>query len=193
LLVLETVVLNGARAQDIKVDEVCEILVSNLKHLDPNKVYKLRDIEIADCMGCFCCWIKTPGECVIDDKARNIAAKLLRSDLTVFVSPIVFGGYSYELKKMLDRQICRELPFFKLINGEIHHQPRYERHPNLVAIGVLPQPNAEAEAIFKALVSRNAINMHAPSYATGIVYGTDSAEVIAEKIKHLLIEVGAQK
>jgi multimeric flavodoxin WrbA len=53
----------------------------------------------------FGCWVKAPGECVIDDGARSAAKKLVPSDLAVFLSPIVFGGYSYELKKVLDRQI----------------------------------------------------------------------------------------
>ena len=140
---METIVLNGARTGDLKVDEASETLTAILG--TQAAVFKLREITIADCMGCFGCWIKTPGECVIDDAARDIAKKLMHTDLTVFVTPIVFGGYSYELKKILDRQICRELPFFTKVNGEVHHQPRYAKHANLVALGVLPKPDVESE------------------------------------------------
>ncbi len=183
---MEMVVLNGARPNDAKVDETSDVLQSALTPLGNVVVYKLRDVKVADCLGCFGCWIKTPGECIIDDAARGIVKKLIRSDLIIYVTPIIFGGYSYELKKVLDRQICRVLPFFTQINGEIHHGPRYEKYAKLLAIGVLPQPNADSETIFKTLVSRNAINMHAPSHSAEIVYVTDGPEVIREKAKRLL-------
>ena len=110
---MQTVILNGARSGDLKVDEVCETLALKVQSLGKVEVFNLRDIKIADCMGCFGCWIKTPGICVIDDSARTIANKFGKADLKVYVTPIVFGGYSYELKKLLDRQICNILPFMK--------------------------------------------------------------------------------
>jgi multimeric flavodoxin WrbA len=187
---METILLNGSRTGDLKVDEVSNALTSLLG--TQTTVFKLREIQIADCLGCFGCWIKTPGECVIDDAARHIAKKLMHTDLVVFVTPIVFGGYSYELKKILDRQICRELPFFTKVNGEVHHQPRYGKHGNLVAVGVLAQPDAGSEAIFKTLVSRNAVNMHAPAYSAGIVYSGDNSEIIQEKLRAVLESVGVK-
>jgi multimeric flavodoxin WrbA len=187
---METIVLNGARTGDLKVDEASETLTVILGN--QATVFKLREISIADCLGCFGCWIKTPGECVIGDAAKDIAKKLMHTDLTVFVTPIVFGGYSYELKKILDRQICRELPFFTKVNGEVHHQPRYTKHARLVAIGVLPEPDAESESIFKSLVARNSVNMHAPAYSTAIVYLSDDSEVINKKIQTALEAVGVK-
>ena len=187
---MEAIVLNGARLGDLKVEEVSDTLSSILGA--QAAVFKLREIPIADCLGCFGCWIKTPGECVIDDAAKDIAKKLMHTDLTVFVTPIVFGGYSYELKKILDRQICRELPFFTKVHGEVHHQPRYSKHANLVAVGVLPKPLQKSEEIFKTLVSRNAVNVHAPSHSVAIVYSDDTSEAIREKIKTALEAVGVK-
>jgi multimeric flavodoxin WrbA len=185
---LEIVVLNGARTQDAKVDYVGQALKSTLNSLGNVQVFQLRDTKVADCIGCFGCWIKTPGTCVIDDAAISIAQKLMHADVTVFLTPIVFGGYSYELKKVLDRQICRELPFFRPVKGEIHHKPRYDRHSKLVAVGFLPTPNRDSEEVFRSLVSRNAINMHAPVYSVGVVYDSEPPEVVAQKISQLLSE-----
>jgi multimeric flavodoxin WrbA len=189
---MQTVILNGARSGDLKVDEVSEVLASTLQHLGQVEVFKLREIKIADCLGCFGCWVKTPGQCVIDDAERGIAKKLAYADLKVYVTPIVFGGYSYELKKALDRQIGNALPFFKKSNGEIHHPSRYGRYGSLVAVGVLPKPDVESEAIFKTLVSRNAINMHPKAHSAGIVYLTDSLDDVKEKIRGILDEVGVK-
>jgi multimeric flavodoxin WrbA len=182
---LDIVVLNGARVKDAKVDEATDILQSNLAWANISR-YRLRDLKIADCVGCFGCWVKTPGLCVIDDPAREIAAKLAQTDLLIYVSPIVFGGYSYELKKALDRQIPTLLPFMKKYKGENHHPLRYDKIHNVAAIGVLPAPNPESEAIFKTLVYRNSLNWQAPKQATTLIYESDSQATAEGKISGLL-------
>ena len=63
---MDVVVLNGARAKDTKVDEATDILQANLASANVS-TYRLRDLKVADCLGCFGCWVKTPGQCVIDD------------------------------------------------------------------------------------------------------------------------------
>ena len=81
----------------------------------------LRHMEIYHCVGCFGCWVQTPGECLIDDGACEVAQAFIGSDLVVYFTPVTFGGYSSELKKVLDRIICLVSPFFKRIDGEVHH------------------------------------------------------------------------
>ncbi len=125
--------------------------------------------HIATCIGCFGCWLKTPGECIIKDKGQEIAGKVARSDLLILSTPITFGGYSYQLKKIMDRLIPNILPFFTSINGEIHHKPRYEDNPNLLAIGYSPQNDPESERIFARLVNHNAINLYCTHYYTIII------------------------
>jgi multimeric flavodoxin WrbA len=182
---LDVVVLNGARAKDAKVDEATKILQANLTSANV-LTYRLRDLKVADCVGCFGCWVKTPGICVIDDPAREIASKLAQTDLLIFVSPIVFGGYSYELKKVLDRQIPTLLPFMEKYKGELHHPSRYDKKHNVAAIGVLPDPNPESESIFKTLVYRNSLNWQAPKHATAIIYDSDNQAAVEGKISGLL-------
>ena len=55
---METVILNGARSGDSKADEVCEVLASVLQGSGTVQVFKLREMKIADCLGCFGCWVK---------------------------------------------------------------------------------------------------------------------------------------
>ena len=143
-------------------------------------LWRLRDVKAAYCLGCFQCWTHTPGECRIDDDLRTVTASIIRADLQVNVSPVTFGGYSSEIKKALDRSICLVMPFFTRVNGEVHHVPRYDRFPRVHAIGVLSQPDAAQEDIFRRLVERNAINMHAPAHSTEFVYrgaGATGADV----------------
>jgi multimeric flavodoxin WrbA len=186
---LEIVVLNGARAKDSQVDVTSDILFNMLKGFASVSIYKLRDLKMADCVSCFGCWLKTPGICVINDDAIEIAQKMPLSDLIVYVTPIVFGGYPYELKKMLDRQISGILPFFKNVNGELHHPQRYEKRGKLAAIGVLPEPDPASEEIFSTLLYRNSLNKQATGYATTVVYGSDTQERVKAKIDLLLTQL----
>jgi len=188
---LKALVLYGSKKGDTTLDAVSNFTSYVLRSIGYEvDVIFLHDLKIADCTGCFYCWVKSPGVCVIDDDGRDIAMKLIKNDLVVYLTPIIFGGYSSELKKVLDRQIPIVLPFFMKINGEVHHKPRYERYPCLVAVGVLSRPDEESEKIFATPVSRNAINMYCPAHSAGVVYSTDSSGILQDKIRAILAKAG---
>jgi len=140
--------------------------------------WRLRDHKAAYCLGCFECWTHSPGLCRIDDDMRAVAASIIQSDLQVNVTPVTFGGYSSEIKKVLDRSICLVMPFFERVDGEVHHKQRYERFPRLRAVGVLPGPDPAQEAIFQQLVARNAINMRSPAHSVEFVYRPEAGAKI---------------
>ncbi len=83
------------------------------------------------------------------------------------------------LKRTLDHQIQIISPFFTTIDGEVHHQPRYSRYPNVLAAGWMNAPDAPREAIFRHLAYRNALNMHAPASASGVAYAGQSDDELA--------------
>jgi multimeric flavodoxin WrbA len=167
---MRAVILNGAFADDETCTAVETELASALAALGWDvECLPLRDLTIAYCKGCFGCWVKTPGVCPTRDDAGSVTRAFVRSDLAVLVTPVVFGGYSSELKKALDRSAGIVLPFFTRINGEVHHQRRYQRYPALLAIGVVDRADPVEERIFTTLVGRNAINFHAPAHQVAFV------------------------
>lgn len=149
--------------------------------------YVLRELEIAPCMGCFGCWIQTPGECVIADAGREVARSIVRSDLLVYLTPIQFGGYSYELKKAVDRSIPIISPFFRKVKGEVHHKKRYDRYPNVVAVGWGERLADGEDELFETVVERNAINMHAKR-AVSVVFRPGDHESMSRRIEWALAE-----
>jgi len=183
-------ILDGGRNDGISTVRAREIAEPILReHGWDVDVLRLAEIDIAPCIGCFGCWIKTPGECVIDDAGRDVARRIVQSDLVVYMTPVLFGGYAPDLKKALDRSIPIILPFFRRVKGEVHHVKRYTRYPRLVGIGVLPDRNDEEGEIFETLVRRNAINMHAPAVESTVFSATDSDETIVRRIEWALSEV----
>ncbi|MBW1717059.1 MAG: flavodoxin family protein [Deltaproteobacteria bacterium] len=187
---MKAVILNGARKDDNALDSVHKIIVDELTGIGWQvKSFALREIKIAYCLGCFDCWVKTPGVCRFNDDGREIAGQFIQSNLSILFTPVTFGGYSAELKKALDRIICLLLPFFMRINGEVHHKLRYERYPRVMGVGVLPQADEESERIFKTLVNRNALNLHPPAHVGGVVLSSQTAEEIRKEIQTLLTAI----
>lgn len=145
-------------------------------------VIPLRELDIAPCIGCFGCWTKTPGSCIIKDAAADVTKAFIRSDLVVLLTPITFGGYSSTLKRALDRSIGLIRPEFHKTSGEVHHRVRYTSYPRLLGLGLIDKLDEDQESTFKHLVSRNAINLFAKEARSVIVHGNDSASMKAEKL-----------
>lgn len=186
--------MNGGEPEDLLLKGIAESLSKVLGEEDWEiDILELGDMEIAGCKGCFGCWIATPGICVTDDISRKIARKMISSDLVVYLTPIVFGGYSYHLKKAVDRMISVVLPFFVKVNGEIHHAKRYDRYPSFMGIGIIDSQNESEERTFRELVARNAINMHAPKFSSAVILRTDSIESRQENLVKTLRHVGVIK
>ena len=182
---MNALVLDGSRdGKESRILAVLREVLANAGYAVD--VVALRDKTIAPCLGCFGCWVKTPGECVIDDDGRLVARSLARGDLIVYFTPVTFGGVSSELKKALDRMIPNILPFFASYHGETHHVKRYRRSPSLAALGILPSADAEAEAVFRTLIEHNATNLQSPRSATAILALDSKSD--AKAITRALVE-----
>jgi len=126
------------------------------------ELIRLDGDDIHPCLGCFHCWVKTPGVCRQTlDSANTVARQEVQADALVIVSKITYGGYSYDTKAFLDRSIQNISPFFKIIKGEMRHKMRYTRFPTLITIGYGEHTKREEE-IFTHLASRNALNFRPP-------------------------------
>jgi len=184
---MKALILNGLSKQEATNSKTYDYLEECLKNSNyETKARTLCEEKIAPCLGCFGCWLKTPGQCVIKDDASTLPQDVMGSDLLVYLTPVTFGMYSSELKKALDRFTCPILlPFFETVNGEIHHSGRYQKYPKIIAIGTLESQDCESEKTFKTLVARNAINFHTKA-ASCIIYSTDKPEGIKQKISTIL-------
>lgn len=82
--------------------------------------------DIRPCVGCFSCWNRTPGKCVIKDGYENMGATVHRADEVVVISRYTYGGFSGPVKNIFDRCLGYVLPQFEVIRGETHHKKRYD-------------------------------------------------------------------
>lgn len=131
----------------------------------------LSALNIANCVGCFSCWTKTPGKCVIRDDAVKVYPAIAKSDTLLYISRIKYGGYDTVMKKMLERAIPVQQAFIRLVDGETHHVQRDVKPKNatIIAYGDISD---EEKGLFEKLVARNALNMNFEKY--NIIYSVES-------------------
>lgn len=184
---MKIAIFDGGLADQTTTDAIRTLLIEiGRQKGDEVQPFVLREQKFAYCLGCFECWTKTPGRCRIEDGGQTIAKAIIHSDLVIYLTPITFGGYSSALKMAVDRTICLISPFLTKINGEVHHRKRYAHYPNLLGIGLLPQPDAAQAALFTKLIERNAINFHAPTHASLVIDSTQAWALVQTQVQALL-------
>ena len=92
---MKTLILNGFRSDDAVGERIESALQTQLQERGwESESVLLCDQKIGNCAGDFFCWVRQPGMCNTDDDNRVIAAKIIQSDLVVYLTPVTFGGYS---------------------------------------------------------------------------------------------------
>jgi len=82
----------------------------------------LADKEIKHCLGCYTCWIRTPGICVHKDDMKELNEKFAATDIVVFATPVYVDNVSGIMKDFMDRMIPMANPHFdKDETGECTH------------------------------------------------------------------------
>ena len=117
---------------------------------------------VKPCTGCFGCWIKTPGRCVIGDRCSDIPSYIAKCDEMILISPVLFGGYSENIKAVIDRSIPYVLPYFCIVGGEMHHKMRY-KHSFMLKVLFYGECDDEERQIAESLVRANSVNFGAKS------------------------------
>jgi len=145
-------------------------------------IVELNSDEIQPCAGCFGCWIKTPGLCVMNtDNANEVSGLEMRADAVILLSRITYGGYSADVKAFLDRSIPNISPMFEMYRGEMRHKMRYKRFPHWIAFGY-GESTPQERKTFSELAERNALNMRPPKFD---VFTCETADEMLSAIRTL--------
>jgi putative sterol carrier protein len=89
------------------------------------EVIYLKDLEIKHCIGCFTCWIKTPGVCVHKDDMPAILDKMVQAEVIVYATPLYVFTVSGLMKDFMDRIIPLAQPYIIQRGHHYIHPPRY--------------------------------------------------------------------
>lgn len=141
------------------------------------KFIEIDNKEITFCRGCFGCWIKTPGECIMKDKIVEINKAFVNSSVTFYLSPVMFGQFSANMKNVIDRSLPNVLPYFvKGPDGSTTHPMRYENNPAIYIIGYGENIEPFDQKLFSDITKRHRSSVEVLLYG-GI---TDNEKILGE-------------
>lgn len=128
----------------------------------------LSRLEIKPCSGCFSCWGKTAGQCVIRDDMDMLRLKLSLADVIVESFPLYFFGMPSALKAMTDRCLPFMLPYgggFDPDGSILFHKLRDENMEKKKLVIISSCGYADAENMYPALVRQLDLICGAGRYA----------------------------
>ena len=142
------------------------------------------DGSIKPCVGCFGCWLKTPGQCVSKDGYDQMGKLIHEAEEILVISKYTYGGFSGFVKNVFDRSIGYLLPFFRFYKGEMHHKPRYREHKKMTfvfrGVGLTEDDKNIARKYIKAV----ATNLHAK--IIDVKFEECQIDVVAEQTKKIV-------
>ena len=71
----------------------------------------LSKLNIKPCMGCYSCWKKTGGRCVINDDMQALYEKISNADIIIESFPLFFFGMPGTMKTFTDRCLPLMMPY----------------------------------------------------------------------------------
>lgn len=87
---------------------------------------QVNTLNIKPCLGCFSCWNKTPGQCVIKDEMAGVLEKILWADLVIWSFGLYYFNVPSKMKNLIDRQLPNVLPFMVKDSESGSHPTRYD-------------------------------------------------------------------
>lgn len=113
-------------------------------------VVHLRKKKIKNCIGCYTCMTKTPGQCVHkDDMTLELFPKWLESDLVIYASPLFHYSVNATMKTFIERTFPVVQPFLEQRGDIVYHPLRY-KYPAVALLSVAGFPH---ESVFDQLSS----------------------------------------
>jgi len=115
------------------------------------KYFCLEGMRIEPCYACRACNEKTNGKCIIRDDADIILPYIARSKAIIIFTPIVYGGYSFQIKRIIDKFSLIMDNHYRFYKGEL--VKGNSAGVNYHVIGVQDGNDTEEASVFKQFIA----------------------------------------
>lgn len=133
---MHVLVINGSpRMKRGGTAALIDVFIEGVKEAGAqSEVIHLQKLNINPCLGCFSCWLKTPGKCVQNDDMTELLPKIGATDVLVLATPVYVDGMTSTLKAMLDRTLPLLEPFFEIRDDHCRHPRREISKPKKIVL-----------------------------------------------------------
>lgn len=118
-------------------------------------VVNLNNIHYSSCTGGLEC-LKCEGTCYFKDDMNLISLWMNDCQLIIYVSKIKYGCFDIPFKKMLERLIVNQEPYYSMVDGETCHLGISQLTKKLLVIGY-GDACEEEKKIFKDLLDESTL------------------------------------
>lgn len=127
---MNILVINGSpKSKNSNTYQITAAFLDGMNSVRNHSV-ELIDISqsmIEHCLGCYACWTKTPGQCLIRDDMAGHIEKYRNADLIIWSFPLYYFGMPSKTKAFLDRLLPINLPAIYIHDdGTNGHPSRYD-------------------------------------------------------------------
>lgn len=134
-----------------------ELSASLAAHGIPVHYISLADSEVKPCINCGGCTYQTYNRCVFRDDGDAIYPKVIQADVLIFVTPVVFGGYSFPIKRIFDKMGLLMDRHYFIEDGEMVKGGRGRGQFRFFAVGLTKGCDEEEIKAFEDLFHENLV------------------------------------
>ena len=98
---MRVLVLNGSPKGDkSNTYRLTSAFLDGLRQTQPveTETIEVGKLHLLPCRGCFACWSKTPGKCVLQDDMGGVIGKILAADVLIWSFPLYYFSIPGPLK-----------------------------------------------------------------------------------------------
>jgi multimeric flavodoxin WrbA len=162
-----------------------------LLYNEPLNIVSFRDKSINACIGCWSCWLKTPGRCVMKDQMTEIYSDYVNSDTVILLMSTAQGFINHQAKAFFDRTIPHYHPYIELVGGECHHVARYDHYPDLVFYVETEGLTNQEEQVIEDYLYRSAYHFKSKAYRIVDEEGIRMYPLESRKAKNRMLPFGS--